>query len=210
MRRAISFALAVCVMAAISSRSISAQSSSAQPNPANATGSTPITITVDATDAPRRMLHADLVIPVHPGDLTLVYAQWIPGEHGPTGPITNLAGIVIKANGQTLPWVRDSINMYALHVHVPAGVRSLQVHDDYLAAADPTGFSAGASTSENLAMVSWNELMLWPQVASAKQVQVTPSVTLPPGWKYGTALTATGHEGNTTHFATVPLNQLID
>ncbi len=172
--------------------------------------SRPITITVDATDAPRKMLHADLVISVEPGDLTLVYAQWIPGEHGPTGPIDNLAGIAITADGKTLPWVRDSVNMFAFHVHVPEGVTSLHVHDDFLATAAAAGFSAGASTSANLAMVSWNEVMLWPQVASAKQLLVTPSVTLPEGWKYGTALTPTGNVGNTTHFATVPLNQLID
>ena len=183
----------------------SAQSSSAQP-----TSATPITVTVDATDAPRKMLHADLVIPVQPGDLTLVYAKWIPGEHEASGPIDNLAGVIIQANGQTLPWVRDSVNMFELHVHVPQGVTELKVHDDFLATADPTGFSSGASTSENLAMISWNEVMLWPEVSSAKDVLVTPTVTLPQGWKFATALTATGHDGNTTHFATVPLNELVD
>ena len=183
----------------------SAQSSSAQPASA-----TPITVTVDATDAPRKMLHADLVIPVQPGDLTLVYAKWIPGEHEASGPIDNLAGVIIQANGQTLPWVRDSVNMFELHVHVPQDVTELKVHDDFLATADPTGFSSGASTSENLAMISWNEVMLWPEVPSAKDVLVTPTVTLPQGWKFATALTATGHDGNTTHFATVPLNELVD
>lgn len=178
--------------------------------PLAAQSAQPITIHVDATDAPRKMLHADLVIPVQPGDLTLVYAKWIPGEHGPTGPIDDLAGLTIQGNGQTLPWVRDSVNMFAFHVHVPDGVTELHVHDDFLATAGPTGFSAGASTSANLAMISWNEVLLWPQTASAKTVLVTPSVTLPDGWKYGTALTPTGSDGNTTRFATVPVNQLID
>lgn len=171
--------------------------------------STPITIAVDATDAPRQMLHADLVIPVHPGNLTLVYAKWIPGEHAPSGPVVNLAGIVIKANGRTISWVRDNINMYAFHVKVPDGVTSLHVHDDYLSTSAGR-FSSGASTAENLAVVSWNELMLWPEVPSAKDIQVTPSLTLPAGWKYGTALTTTGHKGTTIQFATVPLNELID
>jgi predicted metalloprotease with PDZ domain len=172
--------------------------------------STPMTVTVDATDAPRKMLHADETIPVQSGDLTLVYAKWIPGEHGPTGPVNNLAGIVIKANGKILSWGRDNVNMFAIHVHVPEGVSELQVHDDFLATAGPTGFSAGASTSENLAMISWNEVLLWPEVQSAKEVKVTPSVILPDGWKYGTALTPTGHNGNTTHFATTTVNELID
>src|SRR6185437_459255 len=207
MRYRLAFPLAAFIFAATISLPAGAQSSQ---SPSAAATPAPITITVDAMDAPRKILRADLTIPVQPGDLTLVYAKWIPGEHGPTGPIVDLAGIVIKANGQTLPWVRDSVNMYALHVQVPAGVTALQVHDDFLATAAPVGFSAGASTSENLAMVSWNEVMLWPETASAKNVLVTPTVTLPAGWQYGTALTATGHAGNTTHFATVPLNQLID
>ncbi len=208
MRLNISFAMVAFALAAAFPRISAAQGATAAP--AQAASATPITVTVDATDAPRKMLHADLVIPVQPGDLTLVYAKWIPGEHEASGPIGDLAGIVIKANGQTLPWVRDSIDMFKLHVHVPQGVTELHVHDDFLATAGPVGFSAGASTSENLAMISWNEVMLWPQVASAKDVQVTPSVTLPTGWKFATALTTTGTEGTTTHFAAVPLNELVD
>jgi predicted metalloprotease with PDZ domain len=201
-------ALATFALAAALPHSSVAQASAAA---STQNGSTkPITVTVDATDAPRKMLHADLVIPVQPGDLSLVYAKWIPGEHEASGPIDNLAGIVIKANGDTLPWVRDNVNMFEFHVHVPQGVTELHVHDDFLATAAPVGFSSGASTSANLAMISWNEVMLWPQVASAKDVQVTPSVILPTGWKFATALTTTSTEGTTTHFATVPLNELVD
>ncbi|HUZ04812.1 MAG TPA: hypothetical protein VMU62_05605, partial [Acidobacteriaceae bacterium] len=169
----------------------------------------PITVSVDATDAPRKMLHANLTIPVEPGDVTLLYAKWIPGEHEPSGPIGDLAGLVIKGNGQTLSWVRDSVNMFAFHVHVPAGVTTLDVHDDFLATGSGE-FSSGASTSPNLAMVSWNEVMLYPQGKVAADIPVTPSVTLPEGWHYGTALTPAGTDGATTHFATVSLEQLID
>jgi predicted metalloprotease with PDZ domain len=208
MRPTTSLALAGLALAAMFPFIGVAQPSAAQSSQPIST--TPIAVTVDATDAPRKMLHADLVIPVHPGDLTLVYAQWIPGEHEASGPIGDLAGIVIKANGQTLPWVRDSVDMFKMYVHVPEGVTELHVHDDFLATAAPVGFSSGASTSENLAMISWNEVMLWPQVKSAKDVLVTPTVILPEGWKFATALASTGNEGATTHFATVPLNELVD
>jgi len=210
MRRAISFSLAGIVLAAAIPFVGHAQAGSGQSKETGATKAVPITITVDATDAPRKMLHADLVIPVHSGDLNLMYAKWIPGEHSASGPIVDLAGLVIQANGKTIPWVRDNINMCEFHVHVPDGVTSLHVHDDFLATAAATGFSSGASTSQNLAMISWNEVMLWPQVSSAKLVQVTPTIKLPQDWKYATALTTTGHAGTTTHFATVPLNELID
>ena len=73
----------------------------------------PITIALDATEAPRKILHARLTIPAKPGQLTLYYPKWIPGEHGPTGPITDLAGLKITAAGKTTPWRRDDVDMYA-------------------------------------------------------------------------------------------------
>jgi len=179
----------------------------------------PIHLTVDLTDAPRKMIHAHMTIPVQPGPLTLLYAEWIPGEHMPDGPIDNLAGLFITANGQQLTWVRDDINMYAIHLTVPAGVTELDVKDDFLATAPPNGFSAGASTSANLAILSWNELVLYPSGHQSADLYVQPSVILPQGWQYATALprVAPGTEADTqpasdgsVHFDTVSLEQLID
>ena len=175
-----------------------------------AQNSTPIHLTVDLTDAPRKILHARLTIPVKPGQLTLLYPKWIPGEHGPTGPIDNLAGIVITANGQPLAWVRDDVNMFAFHVTVPEGVSTLDVKTDFLATAPPSGFSAGASTSANLAMLSWNEVVLYPAGISPSEIEVQPAVKLPAGWQYGTALTKTGEENGDVEFAPVSLEMLID
>ncbi len=175
------------------------------------TASNPIRITVDLTDAPRRILHAHMTIPVSPGPLTLLYAKWIPGEHMPDGPIDNLAGLFIAANGQQLQWTRDDVNMYAIRVTVPEGVTQLDVKDDFLATAAASGFSAGASTSASLALLSWNELVLYP--AGHKDdadIFVQPSVVLPEGWQYGTALTKTGGDATHIDFQTVSLEQLID
>jgi len=179
---------------------------SAQTTPAH-----PIRITADLTDAPRKLIHAHMTIPVTPGPLTLLYAKWIPGEHEPDGPIDNLAGLFITANGEPVRWVRDEVNMYAIHLTVPAGVSQLDVKDDFLATAPATGFSAGASTSANLAVLSWNELVLYP--AGHKDdadIYVQPSVILPAGWKYGTALTKTGGDDTHIDFSPVSLEQLID
>ncbi|HEX5234854.1 MAG TPA: M61 family peptidase [Silvibacterium sp.] len=170
----------------------------------------PITLKVDITDAPRKIIHGRLTIPVKPGPLTLLYPKWIPGEHGPTGPIDNLAGLIITANGQQLPWVRDDVNMYAFRVTVPDGVSSLDVKLDFLATAAPTGFSAGASTSANLAMLSWNEVVLYPAGISPSELQVQPSIKLPADWQYGTALTKTSESNGEIEFAPVSLEMLID
>ncbi len=149
-------------------------------------------------------------MPVQSGPLTLVYPQWIPGEHSPDGPITDLAGIVFTAGGQMLPWRRDDVNMFALHLDVPANVTTLDVKLDFLATAPPTGFSAGASTSANLAVLSWNELLLYPSGEADSSVSFEPSVTLPSGWSFGTALTRSSSSGPTTRFRAVPLNMLVD
>ena len=104
----------------------------------------PIRIAVDATDAPRDVIHSRLTIPVAPGPLTLWYPKWIPGEHGPTGPIVQVAGFRISANGQTIPWSRDLTEMYEMHVDVPAGVSSIDVDFDFL---DPVGTGAQGNLS---------------------------------------------------------------
>src|SRR5258705_8400171 len=94
---------------------------------ASARGATTVTLAVDATGAPRRLLHATLNIPAEPGPLTLLYPEWIPGEHGPTGPINDLGGLVMRANETALPWRRDSLDMYAFHVTVPEGAHAVEV-----------------------------------------------------------------------------------
>ena len=170
----------------------------------------PITLSVDLTDAPRKILHAVEVMPVTPGPLTVVYPKWIPGEHGPTGPVENMAGFLITANGQPLTWVRDSVDMFAFHVTVPQGVTQLEMKIDFLTPASLSGFSAGGSTSENLALLSWNTLLVYPDGANASDVLVTPSVKVPAGWKFGTALDRDGEVANATKFKTVSLEQLID
>ncbi len=172
--------------------------------------SSPLTIAVDLTDAPRKLIHAELTIPVEAGPLTLLYPKWIPGEHTPSGPVDNLAGLVMTAGGHTLAWQRDNVNMFAFHLVVPAGVTSLGVKCDFLATAAAAGFSAGASTSANLALLSWNSVVLYPQGKSPADIMITPSVTLPAGWQYGTALTKASGTAEASTFATVSLERLVD
>jgi predicted metalloprotease with PDZ domain len=176
--------------------------------------SAPIQLSVDLTDAPRRILHATETMPVVPGPLTLVYPKWIPGEHGPTGPIENFAGFFITANGKPVKWERDKVDMFAFHITVPDGATSLNIKMDFLAASSGA-FTAGGSTSANLALLSWNTVVVYPDGTDASGVMLTPSVTVPAGWRFGTALEKSGEkngkaEGETTAFKTVSLETLID
>jgi predicted metalloprotease with PDZ domain len=172
--------------------------------------STFIRLSVDLTDAPRKILHAQLTIPVTPGPVTLAYPQWIPGEHSPTGPIDNFTGLTVSANGHMLPWRRDDVNMFAFHVTVPEGVHEFEAKADFLATAAPSGFSAGASTGPNLAILSWNELVLYPLGASASTVMVQPSLKIPDSWKMGTALVENSRAAGLIRFRPVSLETLID
>ncbi|HEV2277992.1 MAG TPA: M61 family peptidase [Acidobacteriaceae bacterium] len=170
----------------------------------------PIRITADLTQAPRKWIHAESTIPVSPGPLTLLYPKWIPGEHMPDGPIDNLAGLLITGNGQPIRWTRDDVNMFAIHLTIPEGVSEIHLKDDFLATAPANGFSAGASTSASLAVLSWNELIWYPQGYPSADLYVQPSVILPTGWQYGTALEKTGGDATHPEFKTVSLEQLVD
>lgn len=171
---------------------------------------TSITLSVDATDAPRKILHAEETISVRPGPTTLTYAEWIPGEHGPTGPVVDVAGLHIVASGRDLAWRRDLVDMYAIRTTVPRGINEIKLAYDFLLPALPSGFSAGASSSASLLVLSWNQVLIYPSDPSPASITVHPSLKLPAGWKYGTALTTENENDGVIHFAAVTLNMLID
>jgi predicted metalloprotease with PDZ domain len=173
--------------------------------PANA-----ITLSVDATEAPRKLFHARMTMPVTPGPLTLVYPEWIPGEHGPTGPIVNLAGLKFTAGGKTIPWRRDEVDMYAFHLEVPAGARELEVALDFLSPSFAGGFTAGASTTSHLAIVTWNQLLLYPAGSNISEVSFKANLSLPVGWKFGTSLPIASQSASKVEFAPVSLERLVD
>jgi predicted metalloprotease with PDZ domain len=169
----------------------------------------PITIRVDATQAPANILRAHLTIPASPGALTLYYPKWIPGEHGPTGPIIGLAGMKFSANGAPLTWRRDPVEMYAFHLDVPAGATAVEADVDYLAPPPGGQFTAGANTSPRLALLSWNTVLLYPQTSNSDSLQYEPTLRIPHGWKYATAL-ETRAPGDEIRFETVSLTTLVD
>jgi predicted metalloprotease with PDZ domain len=170
----------------------------------------PVIVHVDATEAPRRLLHATMQMPVKPGPLSLLYPKWIPGEHGPTGPIEDLAGVRITANGKAIPWHRDDLNIYEFHVEVPAGVATLDVALDFISPPETGGFSSGGSTTSQLAVLSWNQFLLYPKDVPTDQLQYKATLKVPAGWRYGTALPIEQESGNEIAFQPSSLTTLID
>ena len=168
-----------------------------------------IRLHVDLTDAPRNLYHARLEIPVQAGDVALVFPKWIPGNHRPSGPIGGLTGIRMEAAGRTLPWRRDPLEMYEFHVSVPSGVTTLEVSLDAITTQDSAG-GGGPAASSNLLDLNWNAVVLYPKGARSDDVTFVPSVTLPAGWKFGTALSVAHAQADEVEFAPVSLTTLVD
>lgn len=150
-----------------------------------------IQLDVDATNLNQKIFKVHERIPVSAGKLTLLYPQWLPGNHSPAGPLTQLAGLLISANGQPIEWTRDTVHMYAFHLSVPADVSFIDVDFQFLS---PVETNQGRITvTSEIVGVQWNTVVLYPAGYFARDITFKPSVTLPADWKFGTAssLTAT-------------------
>jgi len=127
--------IAVAVVGALSLSAASFAQDASRPAPVDQPYPGMLAVNVDLSDAAKRIFRVHETIPVKSGPFTLLYPEWIPGEHAPSGPIENVAGLVITANGKPLPWRRDLRDMYALHVDVPAGASQLDLSFQFLAPA---------------------------------------------------------------------------
>jgi predicted metalloprotease with PDZ domain len=167
-----------------------------------------IRLSVDATDLQRRIFSVRETIPVRGGEaLTLLYPQWLPGNHGPTGRVDKLAGLVIRAGSTRLEWVRDTVNVYAFRVAVPNGVTSLDVEFQFVSPLD-TNEGRVVMTNEMLNL-QWGAMALYPADYFTRQIPVAASVRLPEGWQLATGL-ETASEGATTTFKPTSFETLVD
>jgi predicted metalloprotease with PDZ domain len=160
-----------------------------------------MTLVVDESQAPRRIAFVHEEIRVSPGKLELAYPKWIPGEHGPTGPIEDMAALRIHAGGATLPWKRDPDDIFKFAVEVPAGVDRITVAFDEL---------LQNTISAHQLLLPWNNVVLYPLGVNKLQLMVEPSIILPAGWKQGSSLHVTSESGDRVNFAPLSLERLVD
>lgn len=130
-------------------------------------------------EAPNRIYHAKMEFPVAAGPLTLVYPKWIPGEHGPNGPIVDVAGLKSYAGGKEIPWLRDDVDMFAFHCNIPPSANTLEVTLDYLA--------PGTTSTAKLSILNWNLVLLYPLGPKSDDLTFVATLKIPQGWKYATA-----------------------
>lgn len=170
----------------------------------------PIQLDVALTNLTDRVVHVHERIPVERGakELVLLYPQWLPGNHSPTGPISRLAGIVTNIDGKQVQWVRDQINVYAFHVPLSSGAQSVDLEFDYLS---PNKQAEGRiEMSDAIADLEWNEVLMYPAGYFSRDIPFDVTLKIPEGWKYATALETASDQGSTIKFKQTPLNTLVD
>jgi len=166
----------------------------------------PIRVTADLTQAPRKIYSSESDIPVKPGRLALTMVKWIPGDHAPNGTVADLLDLVFTANGKTLPWRRDDVDMFEFHLDIPAGVTTLHAHIE---------MAAGRS-SDKMTVLEWERAIIYPAHIPVAKIPIQPTVIVPAGWGIGTALTPVGaydpnaKVGGATEFAPTNVEQLED
>jgi len=167
-----------------------------------------ISLRVDVTDLERHVLNVHEVIPAAPGPLTLLYPEWLPGNHAPRGPIDGLGGLIINANGKRVEWTRDPVNIYAFQVQVPAGVNHLDVEFQY--AAPLTAAEGRINVTPEIVGLQWNTVVLYPAGYYASRISVAPELVLPEGWEFGSALDVESRRSSNVTFKHVSLYTLVD
>lgn len=165
-------------------------------------------IDVDATDIARRVFRVKATVPAKPGPLTLLYPQWIPGNHSPTGAIDKLAGLVVTANGKTIPWTRDQFDVYAFHVDVPEGASEVVAEFKFLSSQG--GNQGRVVMTPDMLNLQWNSNSLYPAGVYARNIKAQASVKLPAGWSYATALETESKSGDTVTFKPIDYDDLVD
>jgi predicted metalloprotease with PDZ domain len=178
----------------------------AQPSPQGS-----ILLLVDASTTPvDGIVHVHETLPATPGQLALAYPRWVPGEHGPEGPIQNVGGLIVTAGGRPVPWARDLADLNEFHLTVPPGSAAVDVDFDYLGSKDGTYGEARLATATILA-INWNQFLLYPQNADIAKTVVTPTIVLPGSeWTAETALPLPVRSGNRISYAPATLERLVD
>lgn len=183
----------------------------------------PLAVHVDATDAPRRLIHTEVTVPLagRPADqpVALRLVEWTPGNHNPSGPIQNVVDFRITDDkGRHVGWRRDEISVYR-HLASPApDAEALIVRFSYI--ANQPGVNSRSSDSYGFASfgaINWNTALVYPEWADKSALIVAPTLTLPDGWRAASALRlapgvagSAPPRGNTVVYAHATLAEVVD
>lgn len=164
---------------------------------------------VDATDTRQGIFKIEQEIPVAAaGPMVLLFPAWLPGNHAPRGQIEKLAGLTITANGKTIPWRRDAIDVYAFHIEVPRGAKSVTARFQFVSATESD--QGRIIVTPEMMNPQWQSLSLYPAGYYVRQIPVDLTVTWPEGWEAATALRPKKKSGNVVSYERVTYETLVD
>jgi predicted metalloprotease with PDZ domain len=169
-----------------------------------------IRLDVDAGDTQRGAYRVTEAIPLAPGvrRLTLLYPQWLPGNHGPRGPLAELVDLRFLVGGKPVRWVRDPVEVYAFHVDLPEGARELVARFIH---TSPLQSSEGRVTmTPEMLNLQWEKMSLYPAGHYVRRIRIVPSVTFPRGWTAATALEGQSLSGGRVTWAETDYETLVD
>jgi predicted metalloprotease with PDZ domain len=172
-----------------------------------------IELSVDMRDIDRGIYAVHERIAGSHGMLTLHYPQWIQGNHRASGPIESLAGLEVRDGDKRLAWQRDPFDIYAFRVEVPEGSDAIDVRFQFLStpwASASSQIGPGVHSTPVMGRIQWKDLVLYPASVPAVEIQVSPSIVIPEGWKFASALTQVSQERGYVKFAMTDLDTLID
>jgi len=166
-------------------------------------------LTVDARDHDQGIFRVTQTIPVaKAGRLTLLYPEWLPGNHAPRGEIEKVTGLEFTGNGEILPWVRDDVDVFAFHLTVPENVRSITAKFQFVSAT--TSSHGRIVMAPSMLNLRWHQVSLYPAGYFVRQIPVEATAIYPDGWQAASALRPKSITGSTIVYQKTDYDTLVD
>jgi predicted metalloprotease with PDZ domain len=161
---------------------------------------------VDATVMPQKLLHNYISLDLVGDTVALLYPKWIPGFHGPRGPISNIFDFRINdANGNKVLWERDWADPFRFFAYPDNAKNPCTVHISYICDDDMTVYG-----QPNLGSIDWPMISVYPEGIPVDEITVEAAILVPDGWQVASALPFYDLPGKGFVSDTVTLDQLFD
>ena len=169
-----------------------------------------IQLDIDASDVTRATYKVTETIPLAPGTrrLTLLFPQWLPGNHGPSGPLAELVDLHFSVDGKPVSWRRDPVEVHAFHLDLPENARQVVARFIHASPLQPS--EGRVTVTPEMLNLQWEKMSLYPAGHYVRRIRVRPSVLLPKGWTPGTSLDGQSRGGDRWTWAETDYEELVD
>jgi predicted metalloprotease with PDZ domain len=169
-----------------------------------------IDLKIDATDTRRAVYRVSQTIPL-PADtrqLTLLYPEWLPGNHSPKGPINLVSDVRFLVDGKPVAWKRNPLDVYAFDLTLPAGAKAVTAQ--FVHTSPVTGSEGRVTMTQEMLNLQWEKMSFYPAGHYTRRIAVKPTVKVPGGWTVYTALDGQSRSGDTVTWKPVDYETLVD